>query len=306
MYNNVPLIGSSYTNTGLQTFQGFKGDPLKLIAVPPGAYIATKTLAETLETWTTNFNAAMTSRWLPIGKIVDGDFPSPEATYDETAFGFKYFLKDNKPTFKYRIEPLSDYNIAQLAKLSGKKFDFFFATDKEKIAGWANGDEFRPYTASFFRVYTEQKPGIEVTWIEIQFDDINQFNAYRAIIDPSVDSEAIVNAVSQNWYPSLEFVGVKDLIAVATSGSTSGFTLQLYGFDGTPYNAAVAADIAIYKGTSTTPITCTGLTPSGNNDGKYAATYATQTSGTFHIGLLAANAATTKGFETPTLADLTW
>lgn len=301
MYNNVPLVGSSYANTGLQTFQGYKGDPLKLIAVPPGAYIATKTLAETVGTWEANFNAAMTARWLPIGKIVDGEFPSPDAVYKETSFGFKYFIKDNKPTFKYMIEPISDYNIAQLAQLSGKKFDFYIATDKEKIAGWANGDEFRPYTASFFRVYTVQESGIEIVWVEIQFDDINQFNSYRAIIDPSLDSEAPVN-----WYPSLEFVGVKDLIATATAGSASGFTLQLLGFDGTPYNSAVKEDIAIYKGTSETPIAATGCTASGDADGKYAVTYATQTAGTFHCGLLPVNEATTKGFETPDLGDVTW
>ena len=306
MYNNVPLVGSSYANTGPQNFQGYKGDPLKLIAVPPGSFIATKTLGETLETWQTNFNAAMTSRWLPIGKVVDGDFPAPEAEYKETAFKFKYFIRDNKPTFKYMVEPTSDYNTQQLSKLSGKKFDFYIATSQEKICGWQNGEEFRPYTASFFRVYTVQEPGIELLWIEIQFDDINQFNKYRAVIDPSLDTEAIVAAVPQNWYPSLEFVGVKDLIATATSGSTSGFTLQLLGFDGTPYNGAVKEDIAIYKGTSDTPIAATACTPSGDADGKYAVTYATQTSGTFHVGLLAANVSDTGNFETPTLGDFTF
>jgi hypothetical protein len=243
----------------------------------------------------------MTSRWLPIGKIVDGEFPAPDAVYKETSFGFKYFIKDNKPTFKYMIEPISDYNTQQLAKLSGKKFDFYIATNKEKICGWANGDEFRPYTASFFRVYTVQEAGIEIVWVEIQFDDINQFNSYRAVIDPSLDSDAPVN-----WYPSLEFVGVKDLIAIATGGSASGFTLQLLGFDGTPYNSAVKEDIAIYKGTSATPIAATGCTASGDSDGKYAVTYATQTAGTFHCGLLPVNEATTDGFETPELGDVTW
>jgi hypothetical protein len=304
MYNTVPQVSQLFGNTGLQNFAGDVGVDRIMVLVPRGTTIATKTLAETLATWTNGQNAAQASRWFPIQNIVDAEKPDPDRVYKETGFGFKFFVKNNKPTFKYMLAPQSIYNKTQLNKLSLQSWDVYIVTIKNFILGWVNGAEFLPYTTDFVLV----TPATSITgtegeyiWIEVQFSDIDQFNKYQAAINPTVDSEAPVA-----WYPTLELTGIKDLISVPTSGTTSGFTLELVGFDGTPYNGAVKEDIAIYKGTSVTPITCTALTPSGNSDGKYTATYATQTAGTFHIGLLAANVATTKGFETPTLGDLVW
>jgi hypothetical protein len=304
LYNTVPVVSQTYGNTGKQNFSGDIGVDEILIAVPRGETIATKVLAETLATWTAKINAAQASRWFPIGRIVDAEKPAPDAVYKETGYGYKFWVKDNKPTFKYMLEPMSIYNKTQLNKLSLKSFDFFVATAKDYIHGWVNGEEFCPYTVDFFRV--TPATGIsgtegEYIWIEIQYNDVTQFNLSQAAINPTVDSEA-----PAAWYPTLELVGIKDLVATPVSASTSGFVLDLAGFDGTPYSGAVAADIAIYKSPSTTPITCTGLTESGTIPGRYTGTWATQTAGDFTIGLLPQPTATTKGFETPTLGEITF
>jgi len=83
---------------------------------------------------------------------------------------------------------------------------------------------------------------------------------------------------------SIELTGVKDLVAIGTAASTCGFTLELVGFDGTPYNGAVAGDIVAYKGTSTTPITISSCTASGNSSEGYHAAGASAST----VGLIAA------------------
>ena len=87
----------------------------------------------------------------------------------------------------------------------------------------------------------------------------------------------------------------------ASSASTSGVTLTLQGFDGVYHEDAVQADFVIYDSSDVSQ-SITGMTPGSN--GSYALD-ATLVPGTYTGGLLNQPYATTKYFETPTLAEFT-
>lgn len=292
-------------NVGAQQFNGNIGKDRFLILVPKGAVIATKTLALTKGTWETNFNTAADVRWFPLIPAVDAKPTQGEAKFQEFDFGYKSFVQDGKLNVIYVLDEMSTYNKNQLNKLTLGDFDVFIGTDKNRIRGWSADDIFfNPFAIDFFTVLPEsQNTGSEVAHVSVQmqFSDINQFNMYDVAIDPMTDPDA-----PAPWYTSLVFSGIKDLIATPSTGSASGFTLDLRGFDGVAYRAAVAADVLIYKSTApTVAIACSTLTESAV-PGVYAATWATQTAGTFSIGLKSQPSATTKWVETPAMGTLIW
>lgn len=305
MSYNTTSATANRGNTGAQQFTGNTGKHRFLVAVPKGTTIATKTLALTVGTWTANINTSADVRWYPLMPIVDAKPTQGEAKFQEFDFGYKAFVDNGKLDIIYTLDEMSTYNKNQLNKLTLGDFDFYIGTDKNKILGWSDDDAiFNPFTVDFFTVLPEtMNTGSETAHVNVQirFTNVEQFNKYDVAIDPMVDSETPVN-----WYISLNFKGIKDLIATPSAGTASGFVLDLRGFDGVAYRAAVAGDVLIYKSTApTTPITCTGLTESAV-PGVYAATYATQTGGTFSIGLKDQPSATTKWVETPNMATLIW
>lgn len=304
MYNNTNCV-ANLGNTGLQKFCGNIGKHRILMPVPKGTEIATKTLALTLGTYETNINNTKALRWLPFPPIVNAEFTQEDNVKQEFDFGYTSDVRDGKLTVIYTLDEMSTYNKSQLAKLNSGDFDLFIATDKEYIEGYSvDGIIFRPFTVDYMKVLPETpNTGTEVAHVrvEVKFSDVNQMNLNHIVVNPTKDSEA-----PSVWYPTIELVGIKDLVVSANTGSASGFNLVLAGVDGVPYSAAVSGDVLIYKSTApTVAIACTGLIESATA-GTYAATWATQTAGTFTISLKNQPLATTKWVETPSAATLIW
>lgn len=304
-YNTTPQASVRKGNTGMQNFTGPKGKIVKILGVPKGTEIATKTLALTLATWTANLNATMASRWLMFPIVIDIEAPDPAIKYDETGYGNKEFVTVDKPVVTYFLESMSTYNKVQLNQNDLASLDFYEITEYDKICGWTSDSvKFLPYTTNSVKILPESKqtgdklPRIKV---EITYNDISQFNGKEVVIDPTVDSEA-----PAAWYPTYELKGVKDIIFAVSGGSATGFTLVASGFDGTPVSGLVKEDLLIYKSTApTVAIAATGCPESNSIPGQYAVTYATQTAGTFAVSMRQPDA-TTMFFETPSSVSLIW
>lgn len=278
-------------NTGLQQCNGSPGKDERIWLVPYGTTISTKTLAETESTWDGIFNAVKGSRGLPLPTIFNATIEQGEDTY-ESGWGNKQdFVDEGLDKHNYILDKVSLYNAAQLRTLNGITWQAYIVTDTKKIKGWSDdGVIFKPFSILSFRVgkrTPETGETIERVPISIVWSDPRQWNDYPAIVEPS-------------WNP-LELDGIKDLVVTASSPTTSGVTLTITGFDSVPHEGAVTADFIILDSTGT-EVTVTGSTES--SAGVYALT-ATLSAGDYTAGLQNAENATTKYFETPTLASFT-
>lgn len=299
---NTGVCSSNLGNTGKQKYCGPKGKIVNVVLVPNDASIATKVLALTESTWLTNINAAAANRWFPVEKVVQAD-PSPEdPVFQEFDYGDKFFIRDGKLTVQFILDPRSVYNKNELNKLNGVNWAVYLVTDLEKLVGWTDDIEdgaFYPFTTDSIRFLPESffsgSEGENII-LDIQFADVTQMNGKEAVLEPTKDADA--PAV---WYPTQSIKGLKDLqIASVTSITQTGATIEILGYGGTPYNSAVAADVAFaLQASPTTLITVSTLTPSGDSDGKYDAVWASQAADDYEIGLKDQPDATTQGVETP-------
>lgn len=295
---NKTACADIYGNTGLQKFCGRKGQISIPVLVPKGTEISTKVLALTLATWKDSFNAEPSSRWFPLPLVVNNDATQDEPVFQEFDSGITEFVRDGNKLAVYTFEQMSVYNKNQINKNNGKDWDLFLITDEENILAWSDdGVRILPYSCDYVRITPETDDlGNENghLGLSVKFSDVNQFNQFQVVLQPTKDSDAPVV-----FYPSLEFEGIKDLIATVTSPTATGCTLKLEGFDSVPYSGAVSDDI--YLALASDPDTLIPITSITETAviGTYTVVWATQTANDYLIGLKNQPLATNQDFETP-------
>lgn len=294
---NQTQVSSSFGNTGKQDLNEKYGKTIKGLLVPASTEIATKVLALTKATWVDNINAAVGSRWYLV-EIWNIE-PTQEDNVKETSdFGFEDEVRKGKLNYKITFPQMHTHNVNELNKLDAKDFAFFELTDTGFICGCSYDDtKFLPFSLDYFSVLPETiKTGSANAhpMAELRFSDTDEKNRYLVRINPYTDPDA-----PAAWSPLRELYGIKDLVIEASDFHAGHCTLTLKGYDGTPYSAAVAADVYMRKSTATgTAIPLTGLTET-STAGVYTATFAAQTSGTFYFSLYDQPNATTEWVETP-------
>jgi hypothetical protein len=282
---------TSSGNTGLQQCNGSPGRVERLWLVPPGTEIATRTDALLEATWDTLFNLAKGLRGLPLPTIFNATFEQGEDTYETGWSNKQDFAHEGLDKDIYTLDKISLYNASQLRTLNGVSWAAYKVTDSGIIEGWSDdGIKFKPFSIQDFRVgkrTPENGEAVERVPITIVWADPDEWNNYPAVIEPT-------------WNP-LELDGIKDIYATASSPSTTGVTLTLTGYDGVPHEGAVLADFIIYNSLGAS-ITVSSAT---EGDAGVYALLATLPGVTYTAGLKTQPNATTKYFETPTLASFT-
>ncbi len=279
-------------NTGLQSCVGSLRRDERIWLVPLGYSVSTKTLAETETTWDDLFNAVKGSRGYPIPAIFNAEFEQGEDTYEEGWDNKQDFASEGLDTVTYTLEKMSLYNASQIRKLNGISWAVYrIPADGNTIVGWSDGDgTFKPEDVLSLRfgkrTYADGEV-IERVPVKITFKDPSQRNDFPA-------------TVSTSWN-TLELNGIKDLQVAASAPTTAQVTLTLTGFDGVPHEGAVLGDFVIYDNTGTS-VSVSAITET--SAGVYDVE-AVMTAGDYTGGLLAQPNATTKYFETPTLASFT-
>lgn len=288
-------------NTGLQNYPGSPGKWKHFIAVPKGTEIATKVLALTKSTWTNGINAAMANRWFVLPLIFNGEPTQEDPKREDSDFGYSSFVDNGKLTYKATFKEMHPYNKNEIFKLNNSEFDFYIATDENKILGCTYDNvKFLPFKVDYSRVLPEtQRTGsaVEHVQFEIKFSNIDEMNLRQVVLDPSVDTLA-----PAAWYPAIELpaAAIKDLILSIVSMTSTSLIFDLKGYDGVAYTAAVAEDLYFRKTTiDGSAITISTLTQSATIPGRYTAAFSSQTSGTFYASLYDQPTATTEGVETP-------
>jgi hypothetical protein len=278
-------------NTGAQSCTASLRRDERIWLVPLGYEVDTKTEAETEATWDSLFNAAKGSRGYPIPAIFSAEFEQGEDTYEEGWDNKQEFASEGLDTVTYMLEKMSLYNAAQLRKLNGTSWAVYrIPADGNTIVGWSDDDiKFKPEDILEIRfgkrTYADGEV-IERVPVRITFKDPSQRNDFPAIV--------------KTTWNTLELDGIKDLQVVASNPSTSEVTLTLTGFDGVPHEGAVTTDFVVYDNTGA--VVAHTMVEVGN--GVYTIT-ATMPAGDYTAGLLDQPNATTKYFETPTLASFT-
>jgi hypothetical protein len=303
MYNTTNC-SSKTGNTGAQNYCGPTGIDRILVLVPKNTEIATETLAVTLSTWQDNINEAKANRWFPLIPIWEMEPEQADPTTRESSLGYEEYVRDGKLKVIYTLEEMSTYNKTQLAKLNGQDFDLFVITDKEYIKGRSvDGIKFLPYQLDYFRVLPETpNTGGENAHvrIELKFTDVREMNEFYAHVNPSLSELA-----PAAWYPTIELVGIKDLVIEVSAMSDDEATIVLKGYDNVPYSGAVKEDLYMRKTTTTgAAITITTLTETAT-PGTYTAVFAPQSTGVFYFSLYDQPEATTQFVETPVVDSYT-
>lgn len=278
-------------NSGLQQCNGTPGRDERIWLVPKGTTISTKANALLEATWIALFNAAKGSRGIPLPSIFNATPNQGEDKYEEGWGNKSDFASEGLDSVTYILDKVSLYNATQLRTLNGIDWEAFSITDIGKIKGWSDdGIVLKPFSMLSFRVGKrtfETGDVVERVPIRITWKDPSQWNDHAAVVEPT-------------WNP-LEIDGIKDLDVEASLPTTSGVTLTITGFDSVPHEGAALADFIIYN-SSDVAQTVSGITES--TPGVYTLV-ASLVPGTYTAGLKNAENASTKFFETPTLASFT-
>jgi hypothetical protein len=290
-------------NTGLQKYSGTAGKWKYLVLAPKGSEIATKTLALTKATWVDNQNAAIGSRWFIMPLIFNGTPEQEEVVKETSDFGYESIVRDGKLVYKIDFEEIHIHNVNSLFSMNNGSFDAYVITDKSFIIGFsADGIKFRPIQLDYARVLPRtQNTGStqQRVQFELRTTDIRQLNDLCVELDCVNDADA-----PAAWYPDLELpvAQPKDLIITLTSVAATSFALNLKGYDGVAYAAAVKEDLYLRKTSATgTAIPITSLTYV--SEGNYTGVIGSQTAGTFYASLYDQPTATTQGVETPVVSS---
>jgi hypothetical protein len=284
----IEQCGTEAENTGLQQCNGTPGRDDRIWLVPSSTVIASKVLSETEATWDTLFNAVKGTRGYPLQTIFNATFTQGEDQYEEGWSNKSDFANEGLDKVVYTLDKISLYNAAKLRTLNGITWKAYVVTVTGKIKGWSDdGVAFKPFSISSFRIgkrTNEDGTKVERVPITIVWADPKEWNNYPAIVVPT-------------WNPN-ELDGIKDLNVTASLPTTSGVTLTITGFDSVPHEGAILGDFVIYNSSlvSQTISVATEATA-----GVYTLT-ATLASGSYTAGLKTQPNATTKYFETPTLA----
>ena len=297
MYNKTNIT-NAYGNTGIQDLQGDYGKLKYLLLCPVDAEMATQAAALLKSNWIANLNAAVGSRWY-LCPLVWNNEPTQEDNVKETSdFGFEDVVRKGKLTYKITFPTMHMHNKNRINYLDGKDFAAYEITDEDYIKGFSiDGVKLLPKRLDYFSILPEtQKTGSANAHVmaELRFSDTAESNKYEVALNPYNDAEVITP-----WRPSIELSSIKDLAITVSAMDATTATITLKGYDGTPYSAAVAADVYMRKtSVDGVAITVSNLVETSTS-GTYTATFASQTSGTFYFSLYDQPTATTKGVETP-------
>ncbi len=285
---------SSWSNTGKKTCYEDFGWDAKLVIVPDDASIATKTLAETLSTWTTAVNADTASRYYPLEIFFNVEEDSEETQYEEGADGKKLFLREGKRSLTGYIKlPMCLH--AAYRTHNTRNVKAYVITSMGYIKGTSSdGTLFEPFSLNLFRVEKQTGGGngetTQKTPVKIIFDDATEWDDRFAWAKPTA------------FNPLTAINGIQDVTIAVTSPTTSTgvltvlTTCDLIGIDSLVKEDFVLVDDAGGAETITT------MTSQGN--GVYALAW-TLGADNYILTMDDPADATTKGYEATSTATFT-
>jgi len=260
------------------------------ILVPRGFSIATKTLAETLSTWTDAIKAAVGSRIYPLAPSVKQEFSQDEAVYEALSQGAEAYLYTNtlKDTFYISAELITPTFNSNMQHLNNGVWACYIVTSTGMILGKSSdGIKFEPFNCSF-RVLPQRKAtdaeGAHLPYT-LRLESYADRNLYGAVVQPT------------DWNPLTSLEGLLDvnLTLVGSATATDIVVDVKTDLNAIGVTGLAAADFSFIKASDGTAQTPTGMTESTTVNGRYAFTFAAAVTGS--VNLVAASALTVPGYE---------
>lgn len=238
-YNYPISCVDENANTGtFQECENTQISPCSFVLVPRGASIATKSAAETLSNWKTNFKLAEPNRWKPF-PVCDNITPEDtENTMKERPFKGGKFIAYGKRGYTMDLD-LNSYSATQFFKLNGKQWDIYEIDDNGNIQGIStDGIKFEPVQLLTMQILPPKTPAPGenmVTKVKIVLAETENQARNRVVINPTT------------WNPSDEFDGVHNVDLTVSGGwtATGGSVRVTFSGSGKPVTGLVAADFAI-------------------------------------------------------------
>lgn len=270
--------GSATGLLGKQSAPQDLGYDAKIILVPVGSSIATKTLALTESTWLDAINSAVGSRYIVLPIFHELESSPEEDVYATSSLGSVAFVREGKDTVKYSVQ-VSPVVMGQMRTLNGVEWEVHIVTSSGVFKGTSSDDVlFNPFSIDNFRVEKEVKAtGSEpaVIPISITYADPAEWTSFPAFAEP------LREGVTENWNPR-DLNDPKAIINTVTDGAITGFTIKLEGFDGVAFTGATKEDVIVKDSTTGVETALTSLTETSTL-GTYTAV-ATIAVGTYLIG----------------------
>jgi len=287
------LVSSGGIATGLTGKQNSPqnlGYDAKIILVPAGTEIATKTLALTESTWLDAINSAVGSRFISLPIFYELESSPEDDVYATSSLGAVSFIREGKDTVKYSVK-VTPVVMSQLRTFNGVSWSAYIVTSEGFIKGTSPDDvRFLPFKLDNFRVEKEIKAtGADTATLPISITYANpaEWADFPAFVEP------LRSGLPEVWNPR-DLKDPKAILSAVTSATISGFTIKLYGYDEVPFEGAVKEDVIVKDKTTGAVTALTSLTETV--PGTYNAVV-TLAAGTYLIGCApVGTAGATQGF----------
>lgn len=299
MENNYALTCVDlFNNTGTPTCDFISGFHKMHIFVPRGTEIATRELAETLQTWLDLRKATKTSRAYPFPPTVKRDITQDAPVFETLDQGDEDFLYVNvgKDVFYLPSKLGTPKFNANLQSLSNGVWDVYIVTSSGYIFGMTkDGVKFLPFPCKL-RVLPETK-GTDTESAKINYsvrlDSAKDWNESRVAIkladgNPLTDITGLRNL-------DLSIVGIPTALEIIVDVKSS--------LNGVGRTGLVIGDFEFLKDSDGSAQTPDSMTESTTIEGRYTFVFTAAVTGTF--GLVSAATLSIDGYEGTTPAGFT-
>ena len=286
--------GSATGLLGKQTAPKDLGYDAKLILVPDGTEIATKTLALTESTWLSAINSAVGTRYIVLPIFYELESSPEDDVYATSSLGSVEFVREGKDTVKYSVI-VTPVVMSQMRTLNGVDWQAYIVTSSGVIKGTSiNETIFSPFSIGNFRVEKEVRATGDAPAtlpIAITYSDPAEWTSQPAFIEPLREGLSVI------WNPR----DLKDPKAITVKEVTlpaiTGFTVAIEGYDEVPHEGAVTADFGIWDAAGTL-VSVSSATEQVGTPGTYDVLATLVTLTTYTTGLLPVGSPATNGYAT--------
>lgn len=291
---NEVSCSTKRANTGLKNCTEDFGPIVKAILIPKGASYATKSAAETLANWLTNFNANVSSRWYPLFAAWDIEHEDEETRFEESSLGKREKSREGKRTLRF-MRKIAICDHKRLRSFDGGQFDVLLVTENEYVLGTSSDNtKLEGFNADIF-----------VEKQTIATGEASAKSKYTITLNRPQewdDSGAWVKLSTGN---PLDFEGLQD-VDITHTGSSTTSALKVTVKRVCDLEFIKGLVVADFKVLSEAGAAQTINTITDNNDGTYVLNFSSPLSaGTYTVSLKDPEDMTTKGYETAASVDIT-
>lgn len=223
-------------------------------------------------------NADPFLKWFPTPKIDNVESASGEPVFETLGSGKKIPIRDGVREYKWSWVNLDTVFLGKIANLKCKDLGIFIVDQDGNLIGMKGSTE-----ATKLKPIKIDKDTLVASLMLKGYESSQKINASVQFDLGMHDSDLrMVKADELTSYDLKNINGLIDIIGkTPTSLSTTGFTMVMNTYYGTPLNpikvlGLVAADFTLYNVTNSLSVTISTVT---ETSGSYAFTYTAQTSG---------------------------